>query len=32
MMADANLHRYEEYFQFRDPITRPMQRMRLRSA
>jgi DNA-binding CsgD family transcriptional regulator len=27
-MSDANLHRYEEYFQFRDPITRPMQRMR----
>jgi hypothetical protein len=27
-MSDANLHRYEEYFQYRDPITRPMQRMR----
>ena len=27
-MSDANLHRYEQYFQFRDPITRPMQRMR----
>jgi DNA-binding CsgD family transcriptional regulator len=27
-MSDANLHRYEAYFQFRDPITRPMQRMR----
>ena len=29
-MSDANLRRYEEYFQYRDPITRPMQRMRLR--
>ena len=27
-MSDENLHRYEEYFQFRDPITRPMQSMR----
>jgi len=27
-MSDTNLHRYEAYFQFRDPITRPMQRMR----
>jgi DNA-binding CsgD family transcriptional regulator len=27
-MSDNNLHRYEAYFQFRDPITRPMQRMR----
>lgn len=27
-MSDANLHRYEAYFQFRDPITRPMQRLR----
>ena len=27
-MSDENLHRYEEYFQFRDPITRPMQRLR----
>lgn len=27
-MSDANLDRYERYFQFRDPITRPMQRMR----
>lgn len=27
-MSDANLHRYEQYFQFHDPITRPMQRMR----
>ena len=27
-MSDANLRRYEQYFQFRDPITRPMQRMR----
>jgi DNA-binding CsgD family transcriptional regulator len=27
-MSDANLHQYETYFQFRDPITRPMQRMR----
>jgi DNA-binding CsgD family transcriptional regulator len=27
-MSDANLRRYEEYFQYRDPITRPMQRMR----
>lgn len=27
-MSDANLDRYERYFQFHDPITRPMQRMR----
>lgn len=27
-MSDTNLHRYEAYFQYRDPITRPMQRMR----
>jgi DNA-binding CsgD family transcriptional regulator len=27
-MSDANLRRYEEYFQYRDPITVPMQRMR----
>lgn len=27
-MSDANLVRYERYFQFRDPITVPMQRMR----
>jgi DNA-binding CsgD family transcriptional regulator len=27
-MSDANLQRYEKYFQYRDPITVPMQRMR----
>ena len=27
-MSDANLERYERYFQFCDPITVPMQRMR----
>ena len=27
-MSEANLDRYEKYYQFRDPITRPMQRMR----
>jgi DNA-binding CsgD family transcriptional regulator len=27
-MSDENLERYERYFQFRDPITVPMQRMR----
>ena len=27
-MSDDNLKRYEEYFQFRDPITKPMQRVR----
>lgn len=27
-MSDANLQRYERYFQYRDPITVPMQRMR----
>ena len=27
-MSEANLERYEQYYQFHDPITRPMQRMR----
>jgi DNA-binding CsgD family transcriptional regulator len=27
-MSDTNLQRYERYFQYRDPITVPMQRMR----
>src|SRR5882757_3435848 len=27
-MSDDNLKRYEEYFQFHDPITKPMQRAR----
>lgn len=27
-MSDDNLKRYEQYFQFRDPITKPMQRAR----
>lgn len=27
-MSDANLERYEKYFQYRDPITVPMQRLR----
>lgn len=27
-MSDNNLKRYEKYFQFRDPITKPMQRIR----
>jgi len=27
-MSDSNLKRYEKYFQFRDPITKPMQRIR----